>query len=117
LAQRHLAPSGAVLYDLSSSYFDGDICPLARSGYGRDGKKGKLQVNYVLLTDPRGCPVALSVYEGNAADPTTLIPTVHCLREEFELCELILIGDRGMISQKAIAKSSVSIPTKGRDGG
>ncbi len=104
LAARHLEPGSLVLYDLSSSYFEGTTCPLARLGYNRDGKKGKTQVNYGLLTDARGCPVAVSVHEGNVADPTTLMPQVTRLRETFAISELVMVGDRGMISQKAIAE-------------
>ena len=73
LADRHLEEGGLVLYDLSSSYFEGLTCPLAKLGYSRDGKKGMLQVNYGLLTDARGCPVAVSVYEGNVADSQTFL--------------------------------------------
>jgi transposase len=102
LAVRHLESGAPVLYDLTSSYFEGSTCALARRGYSRDGKKGKLQVNYGLLTDPRGCPVAVSVHEGNTADPSTLIPAVRRLREAFGINDLIMVGDRGMISQKAI---------------
>lgn len=102
LAARHLESGGLVLYDLSSSYFEGTRCPLARLGYSRDGKKGKLQVNYGLLTDPRGCPVAVSVHEGNTADPETLLPAVDRLRHRFDLRQLVMVGDRGMISNKAI---------------
>jgi len=104
LAARHLQPGAPVLYDLTSSYFEGSTCPLARLGYSRDGKKGKLQVNYGLLTDARGCPVAVSVHEGNTADPSTLMPQVHRLREEFGINDLVMVGDRGMISQKAITQ-------------
>jgi len=104
LAARHLEPGSLVLYDLSSSYFEGTTCPLARLGYNRDGKKGKTQVNYGLLTDARGCPVAVSVHEGNIADPTTLMPQVTRLRETFAISEVVMVGDRGMISQKAIAE-------------
>ena len=81
LAARHLHAEGLVLYDLSSSYFEGSCCPLARIGYNRDGKKGKLQVNYGLLTDARGCPVAVSVFEGNTVDSQTLLPQVRRLRD------------------------------------
>ena len=91
-----------MLYDLSSSYFEGSQCPLAQLGYSRDGKKGKLQVNYGLLTDARGCPVAISVYEGQTADPQTLMPELERLRKDFALAHVVLVGDRGMISQKAI---------------
>ncbi len=102
LAARHLEADSLVLYDLSSSYFEGTNCPLARLGYSRDGKKGKLQVNYGLLADPRGCPVAVSVYEGNTADPETLMPEVNRLRKDFGVQRLVMVGDRGMISSKAI---------------
>jgi transposase len=102
LAARHLVDGGLVLYDLSSSYFEGTTCPLAALGYNRDGRKGLLQVNYGLLTDVRGCPVAVSVYEGNVADSATLMPEVKRLRERFGIEHLVMVGDRGMISHKAI---------------
>ena len=102
LAARHLSAGGLVLYDLSSSYFEGSCCPLAKLGYSRDGKKGMLQVNYGLLTDARGCPVAVSVHEGNVADSQTLLPEVQRLREDFGIEQLVMVGDRGMISSKAI---------------
>ena len=103
LAARHLAAGSLVLYDLSSSYFEGTTCPLARIGYNRDGKAGKLQVNYGLLTDRRGCPVAVSVHEGNTADSVTLMPQIERLRDDFGIDQLVMVGDRGMISQKSIA--------------
>ncbi len=102
LAARHLEEGGHVLYDLSSSYFEGKTCPLAALGHDRDGKKGKLQVNYGLLTDRRGCPVAVSVFKGNTGDPKTLLPQVEKVREKFGIESLVLVGDRGMISQKQI---------------
>jgi len=102
LAKRHLDEGALVLYDLSSSYFEGSHCPLAKRGYNRDGKKGKLQVNYGLLSDARGCPVAVSVYEGNTADPETLMPEIDRLRDDFGLARLVVVGDRGMIGQTAI---------------
>ena len=83
LAARHLHHDGMALYDLSSSYFEGRCCPLAALGESRDGKKGKLQVNYGLLTDPRGIPVAVSVFKGNTGDPTTLLPQVDKVRNDF----------------------------------
>ena len=104
LAARHLSEGGLVLYDLSSSYFEGTCCPLAKMGYNRDGKTGLLQVNYGLLTDARGCPVAVSVYEGNVTDSKTLMPKVKRLREDFGIERFVLVGDRGMISSKAIAE-------------
>ena len=88
----------------SSSYFEGSHCPLAKIGYSRDGRKNKPQVNYGLLTDRRGCPVSVSVYEGNTGDAKTLMPQVHKLRESFGLERLVLVGDRGMISHKAIGE-------------
>jgi len=110
LAARHLSAGasstgsgqGLVLYDLSSSYFEGTTCPLAKRGYSRDGKHGTLQVNYGLLTDARGCPVAVSVHEGNTADSATFMPIVARLRTDFGIEHMVMVGDRGMISQKAI---------------
>ena len=106
LAARHLKEDALVLYDLSSSYFEGSCCPLAKLGYSRDGKRGTLQVNYGLLTDERGCPVAISVHEGNTSDSTTFMPQVTRLREEFGIKRMVMVGDRGMISQKAIDEMS-----------
>jgi transposase len=102
LAARHLAEGALALYDLSSSYFEGRCCPLAKLGYSRDGKRGKLQVNYGLLTDRRGCPVAVSVYEGNVADAATLAPQVLRLKQDFGLDQVVLVGDRGMIGQTTV---------------
>ena len=102
LAARHLRPGGMVLYDLSSSYFEGTTCPLAQRGYSRDGKPGTLQVNYGLLADARGCPVAMSVHEGSTADSKTFLPEVQRLRQDFGIERMVMVGDRGMISQKAI---------------
>jgi transposase len=102
LADRHLSNDGLVLYDLSSSYFEGSHCPLAKLGYSRDGKRGTLQVNYGLLTDDHGCPVAVSVFDGNTSDSITFLPQIKLLREEFGIERMVMVGDRGMISQKAI---------------
>jgi hypothetical protein len=102
LAARHFSEGALALYDLSSSYFEGHCCPLAKIGYSRDGKRNTPQVNYGLLTTRAGCPVAISVYEGNTADVSTLMPQVTQLREQFGLERLVLVGDRGMISHKAI---------------
>jgi transposase len=102
LARRHLKEGGLVLFDLTSSSFEGAACPLARIGYSRDGKPGTLQVNYGLLTDARGCPVAVSVFEGNAADPKTLLPQVEKVRDGFGIASLVMVGDRGMISNVQI---------------
>ena len=106
LASRHLQQDSLVLYDLSSSYFEGTHCPLAKLGYSRDEKRGTLQVNYGLLTDDRGCPVAISVHDGNTSDSTTFMPQVTQLREQFGIERMVLVGDRGMISQKAIDEMS-----------
>jgi hypothetical protein len=102
LAARHLSAGGLVLYDLSSSYFEGTTCPLAKIGYSRDGRRGMLQVNYGLLTDARGCPVAVSVHQGNVGDSLTLMPELKRVRQEFGIEQLVMVGDRGMISNKAI---------------
>jgi hypothetical protein len=102
LAGRHLAEGGLALYDLTSSYFEGVTCPLAELGYNRDGKKGKLQVNYGLLTNQQGIPVAVSIFKGNSGDPKTLLPQVDKLRTEFLLKQFVLVGDRGMITQTQI---------------
>jgi len=106
LAARHLTDDALVLYDLSSSYFEGSCCPLAKLGYSRDGKRGTLQVNYGLLTDDRGCPVAISVHPGNTSDSSTFMPQVTRLREEFGIKHMVMVGERGMISQKAIDEMS-----------
>jgi transposase len=102
LAARHLSEGALALYDLSSSYFEGHCCPPAKIGYSRDGKRNTPQVNYGLLTTRTGRPVAISVYEGNTADVSTLMPQVNQLREQFGLERLVLVGDRGMISHRAI---------------
>lgn len=104
LAARHLTSGGLALYDLSSSYFEGKHCGLAKLGHSRDGKKGTLQVNYGLLTSRAGCPVAISVYPGNTADSKTFMPAVTKLREGFALDRVVVIGDRGMISHKLIGE-------------
>lgn len=102
LAARHLADGGLALYDLTSSYFEGVTCPLAKLGYNRDGKRGMLQVNYGLLTNPKGVPVAVSVFNGNSGDPKTLLPQVDKMRTEFGIKQFVLVGDRGMITQKQV---------------
>lgn len=102
LAKRHLEQGGLALYDLSSSYFEGTTCALAALGHNRDGKKGKLQVNFGLLTDTRGCPVSVSVFKGNVGDTTTLAPQIDKLRSKFHLQRFVVVGDRGMITQKQV---------------
>ena len=98
LAKRHLKNGGLVLFDLTSSYLEGVTCPLGKIGYSRDGKRGTLQVNYGLLTDARGCPVSASVFEGNTADPKTLLPQIEKAKTSFGLDQVVMAGDRGMIS-------------------
>ena len=102
LARRHLGDGSNLLYDLSSSYFEGDKCPLAKRGYNRDRKKGKLQVNYGLLTDERGCPITVRVVDGNVSDTKTFMPQIDQIRDEFGIKKMVIIGDRGMVSQKQI---------------
>jgi hypothetical protein len=102
LAARHLEPGGLVLYDLSSSYVEGSHCPLAKLGYSRDGKKGTLQIEYGLLTDPAGRPVAVEVFPGNTGDPATVPATLEKLRVRFGLERVVLVGDRGMLTSARI---------------
>jgi hypothetical protein len=102
LAVRHLQEGGFALCDLTSSYFEGTHCPLAARGHDRDGKRDKLQVNYGLLADRAGRPVAVSVFAGNTNDAKTLLPQVDQLRERFGVRSVAVVGDRGMISQKQI---------------
>jgi transposase len=87
-----------VLYDVSSSYLEGRHCPLAQRGYSRDGRKGTLQIVYGLLCAPDGCPVAIEVFDGNTGDPKTLAPQLAKLKQRFGLDHVVLVGDRGMIT-------------------
>jgi hypothetical protein len=107
LARRHLAPeanpSRMALFDLSSSWLEGTRCPLAARGYSRDGKKGRLQVEYGLLTDPAGRPVAVRVLPGNTGDPAAFTGIVTVLRDKFGLAQMVMAGDRGMITSARIA--------------
>lgn len=99
LAARHLETGGLALYDLTSSYFEGTTCPLAHWGHNRDGKKGKLQVNYGLLTNAQGIPVSVSVFDGNTGDPKTLLPEVEKVKKKFGIASFTIVSDRGMITQ------------------
>jgi hypothetical protein len=107
LAARHLAPeanpSRMALFDLSSSWMEGRCCPLAARGYSRDGKKGKLQIEYGLLTDPAGRPVAVRVFPGNTGDPAAFTEIAQVVREKFALARMVMVGDRGMITSARIA--------------
>jgi hypothetical protein len=102
LARRHLAPGGRVLYDLSSSWVEGRHCELAVRGYSRDGKAGRDQIEYGLTCDPEGRPVAVEVFAGNTADPTALISAAATVRERFGLTDVVMVGDRGMITSARI---------------
>ena len=93
-----------MLYDVSSSYYEGHTCPLARSGHNRDGKKGLPIIVYGLLTDGEGRPVAVDVYPGNTGDPTTVPDQVEKLRQRFGLSRVVLVGDRGMLTEAQIGK-------------
>jgi transposase len=104
LAKRHLRNGTLVLYDVSSSYMEGRCCPLAKRGYSRDGKKGTLQIVYGLLCAPDGCPVAIEVFDGNTGDPTTLAPQIDKLKQRFGLDHVVLVGDRGMITEARITE-------------
>ncbi len=102
LAKRHLSEGTLVLYDVTSTYFEGRTCQLAKRGHSRDGKRDKLQIVVGLLTDAEGCPVAVEVFEGNTADPKTVAPQIEKLRERFALQRIVLVGDRGMITDARI---------------
>jgi transposase len=104
LAARHLEEGGLVLYDVSSSFYEGRTCPLAKFGHDRDGKNGLPIIVYGVMTNGEGCPVAVSVYAGNTADPTTVADQIEKLREKFGLQRVVLVGDRGMLTQPQIDK-------------
>jgi hypothetical protein len=107
LARRHLAPAAnparMALFDLSSSWLEGSRCPLAARGYSRDGRKGKLQIEYGLLTDPDGRPVAVRVFPGNTGDPAAFTAITGVIRDKFGLARMVMVGDRGMITSARIA--------------
>ncbi|HEV8628456.1 MAG TPA: IS1634 family transposase, partial [Acidimicrobiia bacterium] len=103
LAARHLDDGGLVYYDLSSSWVEGTHCPLAARGFSRDHKQGKAQIEYGLLTDPDGCPVAVEVFPGNTADPTAFVAAVEGVRIRFGLERVVMVGDRGMVTSARIA--------------
>jgi hypothetical protein len=102
LAKRHLADGGLVLYDVTSTYFEGRSCPLARHGHSRDGKPDRLQIVFGLLTDVEGRPVAVEVFEGNTGDPSTLAPQVAKMQQRFGLGRVVVVGDRGMLTDARI---------------
>jgi hypothetical protein len=102
LARRHLEHGTLVLYDVTSTYFEGRTCPLAKRGYSRDGKRHKLQIVFGLMCTAEGCPVAVEVFEGNIGDPSTLANQISKLKQRFGLAQVVLIGDRGMITEARI---------------
>jgi len=104
LAARHLEQGGIVLYDVSSSFYEGHTCPLAQFGHNREGKNGLPIIVYGVMTDGQGCPVAVSIYAGNTGDPATVSDQIEKLREKFGLERVILVGDRGMLTQPQIDK-------------
>ncbi len=104
LAARHLSEGGLVLYDVSSSFYEGRTCPLAQFGHDRDGKNGLPIIVYGVMTNGEGCPVAVSVYAGNTGDPTTVADQIEKLRKKFGLKRVVMVGDRGMLTQPQIDK-------------
>jgi hypothetical protein len=113
LAKRHLHDGTLVLYDVSSSYFEGRTCPLARIGHSRDGKKGTLQIVFGLLCNAEGCPVAVEVYAGNTGDPTTLKDQIEKVRTRFGLSRVVFVGDRGLLTSARIREELA--PVEGLD--
>ncbi len=107
LAKRHLRDGCLVLYDLTSSYLEGRHCELGQLGYSRDGQPGKLQIVFGLLCAADGCPVAVEVFDGNTADPSTLAAQVAKLKERFGLSRVVLVGDRGMITEARIGQDLI----------
>jgi len=104
LARRYLEPRGVVLYDLSSTYVEGEHCPLAKRGYSRDGRPGKAQVEFGLLTNAAGDPIAIEAFAGNTADPATFQSQVQKAKERFGVSELVWVADRGMLTGAQVAK-------------
>jgi hypothetical protein len=121
LATRHLGPgpnpARMALFDLSSSWLEGTHCPLAARGYSRDGKKGKLQIEYGLLTDPAGRPVAVRVFPGSTGDPAAFTEIVTVIRDKFGLAEMVMVGDRGMITSARIEALNTTDDGAGPPGG
>jgi len=103
LASRHLAPGGIAMYDLSSSWMEGSCCGLAACGYSRDGRRGRKQIEYGLLTDPEGRPVAVEVFPGNTSDPESFKTAITRVRGDFGIERLVMVGDRGMITGTRIS--------------
>lgn len=102
LAEKHLHDGTLILYDVTSTYFEGRTCPLAKFGYSRDGKRDKLQIVFGVLCNAEGCPVAVEIFEGNTADPKTVANQIRTLRDRFGLKRVVLVGDRGMLTEARI---------------
>jgi transposase len=98
IAAKHLCEGSLILYDVTSTYFEGLTCPLAQYGYSRDKKKGKLQIIFGLLCNAAGCPIAVEVFEGNVNDAKTLSPILEKVRTRFGIQGLVLVGDRGVLT-------------------
>jgi hypothetical protein len=112
LADRHLHNGSLVLYDVTSTYFEGRTCPLAKLGHNRDGKKGKLQIVFGLLCTLEGCPVAVEVFSGDTGDPSTLESQISKIRERFGLQRVVMVGDRGLITAARIREELRPIKPK-----
>jgi transposase len=102
LAKRHLSEGSLILYDVSSTYFEGRHCPLACFGHSRDERRGNPQIVFGLMTNSQGCPIAVEVFKGNTGDPKTVAPQVQKLRQRFRLKQIVLVGDRGMLTSARI---------------
>jgi transposase len=113
LAKRHLHDGSLVLYDLTSTYFHGHSCPIAKMGYSRDGKKGLLQITVGLLCTREGCPVAVEVFPGNSGDPSTFTAQVKKVKDRFGLAHVVYVGDRGMITNARIRDDLADLPGVG----
>jgi transposase len=110
LAAKHLREGSLVLYDVTSTYFEGRHCSLAKLGHSRDGKRDKLQIVFGLLCEASGCPIAVEVFEGNVGDPATLAPQIEKLRERFGLKKVVIVGDRGMITSARLENDLMGRP-------
>lgn len=104
LAQRYLTPGGVVLYDLTSTYVEGEHCPLAKRGYSRDGKPGKAQIEFGLLTNAQGVPVAIEAFAGNTGDSATFQGQVKKVRDRFGVREVVWVADRGMLTSRQVER-------------
>jgi len=109
LAKRHLTEGGLALFDVSSTYFEGRTCPLAKIGYSRDGKRNSPQIVFGVLANAAGCPIGVDVFEGNVGDPSTLPAQAQKLRDQFGIKRVVVVGDRGMITDARIRETLVGL--------